>query len=100
MAWWTEWWVWAAAAVVLAVLEVFVPAYLFLGFAGGAAVIALLLGVAGCGDSGTTTDGETSGTDSETSTTAGSSDGTTDASLGLSVGSPSHWHQFVRIWYS
>ncbi|MCK0151765.1 hypothetical protein MWU54_17105 [Marivita sp. S6314] len=40
MAWWTEWWIWAAAAIVLAVLEVFVPAYLFLGFAGGAAIIA------------------------------------------------------------
>ena len=26
-------------------------------------------------------------------------DGTTDGSLGLSVGSQSHWHQFLRVWY-
>lgn len=47
MAWWTDWWVWAAAAIVLAILEVFVPAYLFLGFAGGAAVVAILFGFGG-----------------------------------------------------
>ena len=47
MAWVSEWWVWAVGAIVLAGLEIFVPAYLFLGFAGGAAVVALLLGVGG-----------------------------------------------------
>ena len=26
-------------------------------------------------------------------------EGTNDASLGTSGESPSHWHQFVRIWY-
>ncbi|WP_226625881.1 hypothetical protein [Alloyangia pacifica] len=37
------WWVWLAAAVVLLVLEVLSPAYVFLGFAIGAAVVGLLL---------------------------------------------------------
>ncbi|MBK5934278.1 hypothetical protein C8N32_11356 [Rhodovulum imhoffii] len=43
----TLWWVWLAAAVVLAILEVLVPSYVFLGFAIGAAVagVALWLGV-------------------------------------------------------
>lgn len=44
---WTAWWIWAAAAIGLAVLEILVPAYLFLGFAGGAAVVALLFGFGG-----------------------------------------------------
>jgi hypothetical protein len=26
-------------------------------------------------------------------------EGTTDTSLGTSGDSPSHWHQFVRVWY-
>jgi hypothetical protein len=26
-------------------------------------------------------------------------EGTTDASLGTSGESPSHWHQFLRVWY-
>ncbi len=37
------WWVWLAAAVVLLVLEVLSPGYVFLGFAIGAAVVGLLL---------------------------------------------------------
>jgi len=40
---WTIWWVWFAAALVLAVLEVTIPGYLFLGFAIGAAVLGLSL---------------------------------------------------------
>ncbi len=38
-----DWWIWAGAAVVLGILELFAPGYVFLGFAGGA----LTLGVAG-----------------------------------------------------
>lgn len=44
---WTTWWIWAIAAIGLAVLEIIVPAYLFLGFAGGAAIVALLFGFGG-----------------------------------------------------
>lgn len=40
---WALWWVWLAAAVVLAILEVLVAGFVFLGFAVGAAVIGLLL---------------------------------------------------------
>ena len=41
------WWVWLAAALGLAILEIFLPGYLFLGFAAGAAVTGVLLGVGG-----------------------------------------------------
>lgn len=44
---WTTWWIWAIAAIGLAVLEIIVPAYLFLGFAGGAAIVALVFGFGG-----------------------------------------------------
>ncbi|WP_316247508.1 hypothetical protein ROLI_023000 [Roseobacter fucihabitans] len=38
------WWVWMAAALVLAVIEVLVPGFIFLGFALGAlAMVALVL---------------------------------------------------------
>jgi membrane protein implicated in regulation of membrane protease activity len=37
------WWVWLSAALALATLEVIVPGYIFLGFAVGAAVLALIL---------------------------------------------------------
>jgi inner membrane protein len=40
---WTEWWVWLSAAMFLAILEVLIPAFVFLGFAVGAAAIGLLL---------------------------------------------------------
>ncbi|NRP13710.1 hypothetical protein XMM379_001607 [Aliiroseovarius sp. xm-m-379] len=39
---WHEWWVWAAGAIGLVILEIFVPGFVFLGFAAGAAVVALL----------------------------------------------------------
>lgn len=39
---WAVWWVWAVAALALAILEMLVPGYIFLGFAIGAALIALL----------------------------------------------------------
>ncbi|MBB96317.1 MAG: hypothetical protein CML68_17200 [Rhodobacteraceae bacterium] len=37
------WWVWAAAALVLGILEVVVPGFIFLGFAIGAFLVAMLL---------------------------------------------------------
>jgi len=40
---WALWWVWLAAALVLVILEVFAPGYVFLGFALGAAVTGLTL---------------------------------------------------------
>ena len=39
----TVWWVWLAAALVLAILEVLAPGFIFLGFAIGAAVVGLAL---------------------------------------------------------
>lgn len=41
---WQEWWVWAVAGVVLGIIEVILPGYIFLGFALGAAVVSLLIG--------------------------------------------------------
>lgn len=43
---WNLWWVWMAAALLLAILEIFAPGFIFLGFAFGAALTALLLLVA------------------------------------------------------
>ncbi len=40
---WTIWWVWMAGALVLAILEVLLPGFIFLGFAVGAAITGLLL---------------------------------------------------------
>ncbi len=39
---WASWWVWLSGAVVLGILEVIVPGYIFLGFAIGAAITGLL----------------------------------------------------------
>ena len=46
---WGAYWVWLAAALVLAILEVLLPGYVLLGFAIGAALIGvgLFLGVLG-----------------------------------------------------
>jgi membrane protein implicated in regulation of membrane protease activity len=44
---WAAWWIWGAAAVVLAVGEVLIPGFVLLGFAIGAAVVALILLVGG-----------------------------------------------------
>ncbi|PIE11087.1 MAG: hypothetical protein CSA72_06255 [Rhodobacterales bacterium] len=38
---WSAWWVWAVAALASGILEMLVPGYFFLGFAVGAAVVAL-----------------------------------------------------------
>lgn len=40
---WTEWWVWASAGLILAILELVAPGYIFLGFAVGAGALAVLL---------------------------------------------------------
>ena len=40
---WAAWWIWGAAAVVLAIGEVLLPSFVLLGFALGAAVVAALL---------------------------------------------------------
>ena len=37
------WWLWGAAALVLGLLEVLVPGFVFLGFAIGAFLVAMLL---------------------------------------------------------
>lgn len=44
---WAEWWVWAAGGLILAVLEVLAPGYVFLGFAIGAGFTALTLLIGG-----------------------------------------------------
>lgn len=41
------WWVWLCAAMVLAMLEIAAPAFIFLGFAIGAAVTAPIVAVMG-----------------------------------------------------
>lgn len=38
-----QWWAWMAAALVMAILEVVIPGYIFLGFAVGAFVVGLLM---------------------------------------------------------
>lgn len=44
---WAQWWVWGLVALGLGILEVLVPAYVFLGFALGAFVTAVILLVGG-----------------------------------------------------
>lgn len=44
---WALWWAWCAAALVLAILEVLVPGFVFLGFAIGALACGLLLLILG-----------------------------------------------------
>jgi len=43
MMWWEIWWGWFAAGIALAILEVIVPGFIFLGFAIGALVVGLVL---------------------------------------------------------
>lgn len=45
MMWWQLGWVWVVAGIILAGLEVLVPAFVFLGFAVGAVVVGLLIWV-------------------------------------------------------
>ncbi len=44
---WALWWVWLAAALVLAILEVFAPGFILLGFAIGAALVGIVLALGG-----------------------------------------------------
>ena len=44
---WALWWAWCAAALVLAILEVLVPGFVFLGFAIGALACGILLALFG-----------------------------------------------------
>jgi membrane protein implicated in regulation of membrane protease activity len=44
---WDQWWVWGAAALILAVGEVLLPSFVLLGFAIGAALVGLILLVGG-----------------------------------------------------
>ncbi|WP_102226951.1 NfeD family protein [Acidimangrovimonas sediminis] len=40
---WTDWWVWVVGGLVLAIFEVLVPAFVFLGFAIGAVLTGLIV---------------------------------------------------------
>jgi membrane protein implicated in regulation of membrane protease activity len=42
---WDIWWLWVVAGFALAMLEVAVPGYIFLGFAIGAGLTGILLGI-------------------------------------------------------
>lgn len=42
---WEIWWIWVAAGLGLAILEVLVPGFVFLGFAVGAMVVGVLIAV-------------------------------------------------------
>ncbi len=44
---WANWWVWIAAALVLAIAETILPGFIFLGFAVGAAVVGVITAIAG-----------------------------------------------------
>ena len=44
---WSLWWVWGSAALVLGILEILAPGYVFLGFAAGALGVGLILLVFG-----------------------------------------------------
>lgn len=40
---WTFWWVWLSAALIMGILEILVPGFVFLGFAVGAVAVSLIL---------------------------------------------------------
>ncbi|WP_099827072.1 NfeD family protein [Oceaniglobus indicus] len=44
---WSDWWVWAVAAVVLGIAEVLLPGFVLLGFAIGAGIVALVFLIGG-----------------------------------------------------
>ena len=48
---WNVWWVWIVAGFALGVLEILAPGYIFLGFAMGALLTGVLLGVGVLGGS-------------------------------------------------
>lgn len=43
--WWSIWWVWIVAGFVLGMLEIVMPGYIFLGFAIGAVITGVLVGL-------------------------------------------------------
>lgn len=43
MTWWLLWWVWLSLALILGVLEVLLPVFVFLGFSAGAVGTAILV---------------------------------------------------------
>jgi inner membrane protein len=43
--WWSIWWVWIVAGFLLGMLEIMVPGYIFLGFAIGAVITGVLVGL-------------------------------------------------------
>lgn len=40
---WSLWWVWGVIALALAIIEILLPGFVFLGFAIGAAAVAVIL---------------------------------------------------------
>ena len=42
---WSVWWVWIVGGFAVGIVEVLVPGYIFLGFAGGAMLVGALLGL-------------------------------------------------------
>lgn len=42
---WGVWWAWVAAGFVIGIVEVALPGFIFLGFAGGALLVGILLGL-------------------------------------------------------
>lgn len=42
---WSEWWIWMAAGLVLGIVEITIPGFVFLGFAIGAIIIGLCLAI-------------------------------------------------------
>jgi inner membrane protein len=48
-AFWSLWWVWMAGALALAIVEMILPGFVFLGFALGALAVGLILLIAGPG---------------------------------------------------
>ena len=43
--WWSVWWVWIVAGFLIGGLEILVPGYIFLGFAIGAVVTGIMIGL-------------------------------------------------------
>ena len=44
---WSVWWIWLCLAIALGLLEIFVPGFVFLGFAVGGLLVSIILLVAG-----------------------------------------------------
>ncbi|MFE3838009.1 NfeD family protein [Pseudogemmobacter sonorensis] len=49
---WTVWWAWIAGGVGLGIVEVFAPGFFFLGFAVGAVLTGVLIGIGALGWAG------------------------------------------------